>query len=323
MKRFLPMIPLMATLAVAAASGAVTIEKTSYQGWGNCYRISNAEVELIVTADVGPRVIRYALIGGTNLFKEYADQLGRTGEAEFQLRGGHRLWVAPENLQTTWAPDNGPVNIRVDGETLTASQPVDAAGFEKQIVVKLAETGSGVELVHRIRNTNPSPVELAPWTLTVMAPGGTAIAAFPPRGKHPEALLPTHPLVMWAYTDLSDRRWTFTKKYLILRQDPRAVEPQKVGLFNAHTWGAYLLGSQLFLKQMKADPAGAYPDFGCSFETFTNADMLELETLGPLTRLATGSSVEQVERWSLHKNIRIQVWSEAELDRVVAPLIAK
>jgi len=30
----------------------------------------------------------------------------------------------------------------------------------------------------------------------MMAPNGTAIFGFPPRGKHPEVLLPTNPLVM-------------------------------------------------------------------------------------------------------------------------------
>jgi hypothetical protein len=40
------------------------IENVSYGGWPNCLRIANDEVELIVTTDVGPRVIRYGFIGG-------------------------------------------------------------------------------------------------------------------------------------------------------------------------------------------------------------------------------------------------------------------
>lgn len=38
------------------------IEKTPYGGWPNCYRIFDNEIELIVTTDVGPRVIRYGFI---------------------------------------------------------------------------------------------------------------------------------------------------------------------------------------------------------------------------------------------------------------------
>ena len=64
-----------------------------------------------------------------------------------------------------------------------------------------------------------------------------------------------------------------------------------------------------------------YPDMGCSFEIFTNAAMLELETLGPMTVLEPGAAVEHVERWSLHRNVRIASWSDEELDRVVLPLL--
>ncbi|MBI3694041.1 MAG: hypothetical protein HY238_04265, partial [Acidobacteria bacterium] len=73
----------------------------------------------------------------------------------------------------------------------------------------------------------------------------------------------------------------------------------------------------------KADPARTYTDFGCSFETFTNADFLELETLGPLAKIEPGATVEHVERWTLHKNIKLANWTDAELDRVVAPLAAR
>jgi len=34
------------------------IEQVAWGGWPNCYRLSNNEIDLIVTADVGPRVIR-------------------------------------------------------------------------------------------------------------------------------------------------------------------------------------------------------------------------------------------------------------------------
>jgi len=307
----------------AAAPAAVKVEKTAYQGWSNCYRVTNGEIELIVTANVGPRIIRVGFLGGQNLFKEYAVQMGKSGEREFQIRGGHRLWVAPEDLKTTEALDNGPLSVRILADGVEATQPIDSVGIQKQIVVKMAATGTGVEVIHRVKNTGPFAIEFAPWALSVMAPGGTAITGYPPRGKHPQALLPTNPLVLWAYTNLADPRWKFTAKYLILRQDPKATAPQKIGLFNPNTWGAYLLGTELFFKQAKADPSRTYPDFGCSYETYTDADMLELETLGPLSRVLSGGSVEHVERWTLRRNVKMGSWSETELDQVLGPLIGK
>ncbi len=299
---------------------AVKIEKIAYKGWPNCYRITNGTVELVMTGDVGPRVMRLGFVGGQNMFKEYEDQLGKSGEKEYQLRGGHRLWVAPETLATSWALDNTAVKIEAKGDTLIATSPVDPqTRIVKQIAVKLSPEGATVEVVHRIRNDNPWTIEFAPWALTMMAPGGTAISGFPPRGKHPEVLAATNPLVMWAYTDLSDPRWTYTAKYIALRQDAKAPAPQKIGMFNPNTWAAYLLGSDLFVKRVKADPSKTYPDFGCSFETFTNNEMLEIETLGPLQQVEPGATVEHVEHWSLYKDVHIANWSDADLDAVIAP----
>lgn len=298
----------------------VTVEKTEYKGWSNCYRVSNGEIEAVVTADVGPRIIRFGFVGGQNLFKEYPEQLGKTGEKSFQLRGGDRVWKSPED-QATWAPDNVAVAVQVTPTGLIARAPVEPeTGLQKELEIRMASTGTQAMVFHRITNRAASPVEFAPWALTMMAQGGTAVAAFPPRGKHPENLAPTNPLVMWAYTDLSDPRWKFTKKYLMLRQDPNNSEAQKLGLFNQDTWAAYILHGEAFIKRTAADPMKRYPDFGSSFEVFTNNEFLEVETLGPLSRVTPGQTVEQVEHWGLFRNVELGA-ADGELDRVLLPLV--
>jgi hypothetical protein len=304
------------------ANAAVKIEKTEYKGWPNCYRLTNGDVEVIVTTDVGPRVIRYGFVGGQNLFKEYAEQMGKTGEKDWQGRGGHRIWIAPEDRVLTYPADNFPVKFELAADSIRLTAPVEPmTGLEKTITVKLAPKGSAVEVRHRIRNTKAEAQQWAAWALTQMAPGGIGITGFPPRGTHPEVLAPTNPLVMWAFTDFSDKRWVFTKKYVILKQDAKATAPQKTGHFNSNTWGAYLLGSDLFLKKVTADPKKHYTDFGCSYETFTNADMLELETLGPLTSIKQGASIEHTEHWTLHKNIKIASFTDEALDKSLLPLL--
>jgi hypothetical protein len=300
----------------------VKIEKTSWGGWTNCYSISNGDVDLIVTSDVGPRIMRYGFVNGQNLFKNFAESMGQSGESEWVLRGGHRIWTAPEEVPRSYAPDNGPVDIRVDGDVLTATQPVEpTTGLQKEIAVKLAPAGTAVDVLHRIKNTLLWEIEVSPWALSMMAPRGVGITGFPPRGKHPDMLPPTHPLVMWAFTNLADPRWKFTNKYLILRQDPGNAVPQKIGHFNPKTWGAYLLGTDLFIKRTAADPSRPYPDFGCSYETFTNDRILELETLGPMTRLAPGASLEHTEHWTLHRNIELHDFTDEELDNTLSPLL--
>ncbi len=296
------------------------IEKISYGGWPNCYRLTDGTLELIVTSDIGPRVIRCGFVGGQNFFREFADQLGHSGEPDWQIRGGHRLWIGPEDIRYTYGLDNSPVEITLGEGRLTATQPVEPeTGLQKEM--ELALVDGGVRVTHRVTNRNRLAVEFAVWGPSVMAQGGVGITGFPPRGTHPEMLAPTNPLVMWAYTDFSDPRWIFMKKYLALRQDPQATAPQKIGLYNPHTFGAYLLNGELFLKQYKADPTRVYPEFHCSFQTFTNRDFLELETFGPMGKVQPDETVSMVEHWTIHRGIDIPEWTDAAVDAVLLPLL--
>src|SRR4051812_5239262 len=114
----------------------VIVEKTEWGGWPNCYRISNGEMELIVTSDIWPRVMRCGFIGGQNFFKVFEDQLGKTGEPDWQLRGGHRIWLAPEDFQRTYAPDNDAAEVQVHGPVLTTTQKTEPeTGLQKQLVI--------------------------------------------------------------------------------------------------------------------------------------------------------------------------------------------
>ena len=298
------------------------VELVAYKGWPNCYRISNGEVELIATTDIGPRIIRYGFVGGENVFKEFESELGKSGEVKFTARGGHRIWVAPEDAKRTYVADNFPVDAKTFDDGVELIAPVEPeTGLQKRIIIELAPTGSGVKVTHSIKNTLPQTVEIAAWALTMMAPGGTGITGFPPRGTHPEILLPTNPLVMWAFTDFSDKRWLFTKKYLMLHNDPNVASPTKAGLFHPSTWGAYLRAGTLFIKRYQADPDKRYPDFHCSFETFTNADVLELETLGPLSSIKQSDGVEHIEHWTLSNGVNFTEFTDENLDSMLLPLL--
>jgi hypothetical protein len=55
---------------------------------------------------------------------------------------------------------------------------------------------------------------------------------------------------------------------------------------------------------------------------FTNEDMLEVETLGPLVKLAPGQSVEHVERWELHGNVP-ECPDEDAIDKQILPRVKK
>jgi hypothetical protein len=87
-------------------------------------------------------------------------------------------------------------------------------------------------------------------------------------------------------------------------------------------WVAYLNQNTLFVKRFKYDENKTYPDQGCNFETFTNEEMLEIETLGPLVNLAPGRAVELTEQWELVPSVD-DFKSELGIDLNVVPKISK
>ena len=155
-----------------------------------------------------------------------------------------------------------------------------------------------------------------------MAQGGRAIVPVPPRGSHEKHLLATHSMTFWAYTDMTDPRWTWGERFVMLRQDPGAAGPQKLGLSVPDGWAAYAREGRLFVKRFCCDSRAVYPDFGCCVEVFTNADMLELETLGALSCVAPGACVEYVEHWFLFDGVPAPR-TEADVEKNVLPKVAE
>ena len=279
------------------------MKQIPFLGWENCIQLSNSQIELIVTADVGPRIIHFGFMGDENVFATFPNQLGRTGDAEWRNYGGHRFWLAPEQMPRTYYPDNNPVTVEDHGAFVRFIAPVETTTrMQKSIDIALDPDAAKVTVMHTVQNLNPWTVELAPWALSVMAPGGTAVLPLPPRGSHTENLLPTGRLITWAYTNMSDPRWTWGEQYILLRQDPDATYPQKIGSNNTAGWLGYVKDGRFFLKQFPPhNPKATY--LNSSAELFTYHHMLEVETVAPLVQLAPNSSASHTETWHLFANV--------------------
>jgi hypothetical protein len=319
--RVLVSILLGLALLVAPAHAEMKVEKVTCLGQPNCYRLSNTVVEVVVTTDVGPRIIRYAFVGEDNLLGELPDDRVTTELGVWKPWGGHRLWTAPEAMPRSYSPDNDPVTYTIEGNTIRLLQNVEPqTGIQKELAVTLEDEGTGVTVFHRLTNRGLWAIEVAPWALTIMNSGGEVILPQEPYRSHDEYLLPARPLAIWHYTDLSDPRWTFGKKYIRLRTNAQLKEPQKIGIGNTQGWAAYLRNRMLFVKRFGWVEGAIYPDFGSNTETYTAGNFIELETLAPLTRLTAGASAEHTERWFLFKNVDVGA-SEQTLEAALQPLV--
>ena len=301
------------------------IKQLPHGGWENNLQLANEHAELIISIDVGPRVLSYKTPGGPNVFKNYPEQLGGRGEKEWMIRGGHRIWLAPEHVELSYLPDNQPVQFEMKQPAGVRLHNAATApwNIRKTLDISLATDSSAVTVTHIATNESDKPVTLATWGLSVMVPGGLEIIPLPPLGLHPRDLLPNRLMVIWPYTDMSDPRWRFGLEFITLRQTSDGV-PTKIGLAHTERWVAYLMKDVLFIKTLEHVPGETYPDMGCNFETFSDDKMLEIESLSPLRVVPPGGSVSHTEHWHLFGDIpEPHSLKQRDLQEWIQPLLRR
>lgn len=277
------------------------IRDTEFMGRPGCLELSNGEASVIVSTGFGPRILSYSLDGGDNVLGWHPDAEVTTDLGKWKPYGGHRLWVAPENMPLSYAPDNEPVEVETLGDlSVRLAAAKDAAGAGKEITVTLDDTGSRIEIEHRITNHRETAEEMAAWALTIMRPGGEAIVPNEPRGEYnPDNLLPVRTIAVWPYTDFTDPRWQFMSDEIRLKVDENARSQQKFGVLNKQGWAGYRWQNLLFTKRFEFVEGATYPDMNSNVEVYTDGGFVEVETLSPLKRLVPGETIRHYESWEV------------------------
>lgn len=277
------------------------VEEKNYKG-AACLSLSNDTVELLISIAFGPRILFYGFVGGQNFFQVFEEQIQNIQTDKWQIYGGHRLWLAPEVKPRSYYPDNNPVEQRRTGGMVTITAPVEVdTGLQKMIDITLSESGTEVRLNHRIVNHNIWDIELSAWSLSVMNAGGRVVIPHEEYRPHPDCLVPARPLVLWHFTDMSDPRFTWGRRYIQMAQDNAYETKLKIGVCNRQGHMAYILNDEVFIKHHDYIAGATYPDMGCNAEFFTMPQFLEMETLSPLVTLPPGGEVKHSESWRLKR----------------------
>lgn len=264
-------------------------------------RLENDLVAIDCLTEHGPRVVRLVPKAlGRNLLAEMPDATLPSPHGPYHLRGGHRLWAAPESAARTYVPDDGDLIWREvqDGIKLQRDEPL--TGIRTEILVKLHPEALNIQLYHRLTNIGQSPVEAAPWAITQLAIGGTAVVPQPTGPVDADGLLPNRLLTLWPYSYLDDPRLHLGGEAIRIETQALA-QPFKLGTFNRDGWLEYHTQGWVFRKEFEPQPGRPHPDMGSNCEVYTNDRNIELETLGPLVTLSPGESVEHFERWLLRE----------------------
>ena len=278
--------------------------------------IDAGAARLIVTTSVGPRVLALFAGADSNAFAELPDlTLPCPGSEPIHLRGGHRLWAAPEDPRVTYRPDDDPVDVEElpDGVRLrTRSDPVAGTSRETAIHVTGPER---LTFEYRVVNTSERPQRLAAWAITMMAPLGRAWMPLLSEPFDPGGFQAQRNVVLWSYARTDDPRFVLTDTAIELRADRIPAHGVtgsfKVGTSLRRGWLAHWRAGVLLVKRAGHDEDREYADLGSSGQLYSHPDFTELETLGPLADLAPGEAAGHREDWEIH------LVGETEAERLV------
>ena len=286
----------------------VKYEIKEYSSFGRCLCIENDTMELYVTIDIGPRIIKFNLKGKDNMLYEdkqllvYRDEpnlkemFGK--DARWNVYGGHRFWVSPEKHPQTYYPDNTPVEYAVDGNKFSFYAPKQIfTGWQEIIEITVADNDASVSVKHILTNMSDRPQEAAIWALSV---ADTGSVAYVKQSANQTGLLPNRVLMLWPYSDYKDSRFYMDNEYVGLIQDPACEKPFKLGTNN--TDGVIVCSNHdtVFIISYDYVNGAEYADNGCSFESYLCKYYLELEAFSPLSLVKPGETREFTEKWELY-----------------------
>ncbi|MBE7036402.1 MAG: hypothetical protein E7403_03815 [Ruminococcaceae bacterium] len=300
----------------------ITKREIEYEGFGKCLELTNGTIRLAVTLDFGPRIIHFSFIDGENVmftdpernFKNANDKVQEKFGGTWYTYGGHRLWASPEGNPKSYYPDNEPVSYILTDNGVIVTPPEQKWNLHQhQMEIAMADDGPSVSVTHRITNKGAWDITLAPWSITVLAPGGVEIIPQPTKNT---GLLPNRWLGLWPYAKMTDPRVTWGDRYIFLKQDANIRDKFKLGISSEHGYSLYFNHGEVFVKQFDSVEGATYPDGGMNFETYVNRLFLEMESLGVLQTLAPEETAQHIERWSLYKEDMPEL-SEEAIDKVV------
>lgn len=273
-----------------------------------------------VALDIGPRILYLGLDDEQfNLFNIVPGIQLETPDGTWRIYGGHRLWVAPEDFPRTYAPEDKPVHVDVQGNSIVITgNPELPNNVLKRMRIEPGDRKNTLVITHEITNIGRWPLEYACWAISVMQSNGLAVIPIKPKHVDKRGLLPDRIISIWPYTRLNDPRLVFGEDYIILKHDPRIEKPIKIGAKANPPLSAYLVNKYLFIKHIKPEEI-KYPDHGVTVEVYANDKILELETLGPLRTVEPGESNKHVEKWEVRKIEELEI-SDTHLVRELLSL---
>lgn len=272
----------------------MNVDRIEFRGW-NAIAIANNVYQITIPIDIGIRILGLSHNGDSNWLHVSEEDAGKKGEEAWRLYGGHRLWIAPEHPELSYESDNDPITwSQTENGILLIQKPGKWTGLEKQMQISFSE--KGINLLHRIINRSHAPVKPSLWPITALR--GEGRATLPVACDTGPGLNPGGSVILWPYTKMNDQRISWDASSLCIEHKPSSALKMGVSRTGDSCRLTYNRQGKTFSKEFRT-PHGSYPDLGCVAQCYTNENLIELESLSPLTDVPPGSALEHLETWSI------------------------
>jgi len=281
------------------------IERITYHGWTNAFRLFSPQAEAIVVADIG-RVMSFRLVKGENVFWEDHSVDGKRGDPtgkEWINFGGDKTWPAPEadwgkyTGRKEWMPpsafDSLPVEAAITNNELVLTSPVDPH-YGIQTIRKVQLFGSALHVSTTYKRVAGEASKVSVWVITQFK---EPVAVYVP--------LKTNSIFASGYYTFGNDPWPQLRhegNHLVITRDRNS--PHKMG---ADARKLLWVGERETCLIGTWSDGKEYPDRGASAEVYTNPDpkhYVELETLGPLSWLKVGDQITTAQSYNLQRRTK-------------------
>lgn len=294
--------------------------RTNYHGWANSILLSNGRVEAVIVPAIG-RVMQFRFAGeedGPFWENRTLDGIKPEPESkEWGNFGGDKSWPAPQSdwpklTPRAWPPpvafDSMPVRATVDGFVVQLTSAVDPHyGIRVHREINLAISRPVMTITTTFEKVSGQPFRVGVWVITQLKQPVIASAS-----------LPEFELFRAGYYPQSDEppaNLRIEDGLLSLTRDPK--KSHKIG---TDAGALFWVGSGAILRiDSPRELSKQYPDYECSAEIYTNPNPLayvELEMLGPLTKMIVGDKITRASSYTLLR--RTEVDPDLELRKLLS-----
>lgn len=263
------------------------IKKVKFANFVDCYEIDSGKAKMIITADVGPRIVFF----GKDENVLFIDKELELGRGEWKIYGGHRFWVSPES-ENTYNPDNEKCNVKENKDSITISKLDKKTNLEKIISISVSDEEFIVR--HTLINRGSMLYQGGIWALTCIVPEGTIFFPWVSPGEWR-----MKKIIYWEKwpgqsTNLNSKNFIKGEDLFLVKIDG---EMAKLGTTGYKGFLGVANKNYTFIKKFDFIQGAIYPDDNCAIEIYTSKNFCELETLSPIVTLIPGNPLVHIEKW--------------------------